>query len=210
MHVYFWCDDLPSKSIKLQDVDIKSTGYVLAPPSRGYEVMNGNEIMRVATAEVLVPGLTRNVLLMAEKAENEGGEMVQAVRTATTATHSPTPFSASFGPLSDLPRLVPGIASRIKHHLSILDLCNLYTNMQPGSNGYHWGRCPHPQHEDVNPSFSCSLETGRAHCWSGNCRLHTEDGLDVIDLVGVLEGCKDTRAMAMLAVYLGLIEVACG
>jgi hypothetical protein len=210
MHVYFWCDELPEKSVSLVDVDIKATGYVLAPPSPGYSVVNGNPIMRIANIEVLIPGLVENLCTAAERAENEEEENgcqsdLPNVQSQPLSNLSPS-FSAMFGSMAKNIRLAPGMVARIKDQLSILDLCNHYTKMEQGSNGYHWGRCPNPNHEDKNPSFSCSLKTGRATCWSSRCRLHRQDGMDVIDLVQAVEGCSDTDAMKVLALHLGLVK----
>lgn len=213
MHCYFWCDELPEHSTKLPDADVKATGYVLAPPSGGYQIESESEIMRIATVEVLLPGLLSGLAVLAERAENEESELVTSVGQSNGSTN-PQSLSSPFSALSASGvthvRLVPGIAYRIKQRLSILDLCNLYTKMESGTNGYLWGRCPAPDHEDKTPSFSCDLKTGRAHCWSGNCTLHTGDGLDVIDLVCKLEGLQDTDAMRMLGLHLGILKGVSG
>jgi hypothetical protein len=209
MHVYFWCDELPEKSVSLVDVDIKATGYVLAPPSPRYSIVSGNPIMQIANIEVLIPGLVENLCTTAERAENKEENGCQSDlpnAQSQPLSNLSSSFSAMFGSMAKNIRLAPGMVARIKNRLSILDLCNHYTKMEQGSNGYHWGRCPNPNHEDKNPSFSCSLKTGRATCWSPRCRLHRQDGMDVIDVVQAVEGCSDTDAMKVLALHLGLVK----
>lgn len=191
VHCYFWLDRLPDGTKIGDKLDVKATGYVVAPPSPGYSVLQDAPVLRASVVEALLAGLE----IEHEKAENKGEEKVRD-----------TPTSLHFRPNSALSRtrLPPNIIARIKAALSIETVCNWYTTMRPGPSGYLWGKCP--AHDDTKPSFSCDPTKERAHCWSQGCKLHGQAGLDVIDLVGKLEGYKPREAMAALGLKLGLIE----
>ncbi|MCP4542613.1 MAG: hypothetical protein GY832_36285 [Chloroflexi bacterium] len=200
MHVYLYVDDLPDATFKIPGVDVKCSGYVLGagsvhPCGVDYTAIGG-DILRVTCLDLALVGLKRPKL-----AENEEGEH--------TAVHViPPPFSAISATSNNTyqVKLYPGIIHDIKSRLSILDAVSWYTKMssEPGNAGYHWGTCP--AHQDEKPSFSVSVKNGRCHCWSAGCRLHTQDGLDVIDFVSRMESIRERQAMILLGKQLGLLD----
>jgi len=60
-------------------------------------------------------------------------------------------------------------------------------------------RCPHPAHEDKNPSFYVDLKTNRAKCLSTRCALHFDKSMDIIDLHRALNGVSVSDAIKELA-----------
>lgn len=207
-HVYLFVDEPVENPGRFVGVDIKCSGYVVAPPSvhpsgNVYEVYQDNEILRTSCMDMAVVGLTR----MPNEPKMCGGVTVNIAGDATV--NQTTINTRPFGSIDELTglRLPHNVVRQIKSACTILDIANWYTEMRPSSDDGNWyvGRCPHPQHKDVHPSFALSLRNGRANCKTPTCALHSRNGLDVIDLVGALEGLGPRQAMALLAIRLGLV-----
>lgn len=210
-HVYLYTDAPTARTFALKNVDVKATGYILAessihPDGAVYRAHVNNVILRTTRIENAIVGLER------VRRPNIKGEVVISVAGDLVMNLSPqaTIPSFTFGTQDSLNhiKLPRDIARRIKQHLTILELASRYTDMQSSDDSGNWyiGRCPHPGHEDKHPSFSLSLRNQRANCKTPTCGLHSKNGLDVIDLVGALEGLGPRDAMASLGIGLGLIE----
>lgn len=211
-HVYLYADEPPDRTFSLQNVDVKCSGYITCPPSEhpsgvAYEVYQDSEILRTTTLDLAVVGLERRP----NKPNIKGGQAnsVTVNIAGSLVVNQPTINIRSFGTQDNLNsiKLPRNVAYQIKQRFSILGLASQFTEMRPSDDEGNWyiGRCPHPGHEDRNPSFSLSLRNQRANCRTPTCALHNKNGLDVIDLVGILHGVKPRQAMAMLAVKLGLV-----
>jgi hypothetical protein len=113
-------------------------------------------------------------------------------------------FSLSL-PAGDCPTNYPipyGIYTRIKARLPIVEFLGIEELVRRGKD--NWALCPY--HNDVNPSLMVNLGTQRVSCFNPKCRLYSVDhkGLDIFDIVSVVEGCGRRRTAQILAWKLGL------
>lgn len=81
----------------------------------------------------------------------------------------------------------------LKKHMNILDVANMFTDMECVSPDGRWwyGRCPHPNHNDRHPSFRVDAAYGVGRCLS-HCSLNNPHGLDLLDLYCAVTG-KNSR-----------------
>lgn len=116
---------------------------------------------------------------------------------------SKTTFSPSL-PAGDCPTSYPlpyGIYTRIKNRQTVVDLLRIEELERRGKS--EWARCPY--HNDDTPSLMVNLGTQRVSCFNHKCKLYSQDhkGLDIFDIVAVVEGCDKRRAAQILAWRLG-------
>lgn len=202
-HVYLQVDDLPRRTLALDGVDVKCSGYVVTSPS----VHPSGKVYRVmdASAEIIrVPDLTEALdgIAMADH------QLCEATYEGMSAEQCDvTPLIR--GPQDQPVHLYRGVAEDIKQLLPILDLAQRYTTMlvSDGGCGRWWrGRCPNPQHPDHNPSFRVDAVHNQAACLTPSCRLHEPRGMDVIELYRRLHRLSNRGAMAALGLELGKVE----
>ena len=186
-HVYLFLDDLPDKTLNLPGLDVKVSGYVLAPPSQvgkvRYQASNHTPIVHASCLENVldIPSRKR------DKPSMRGSQRLPQGDIAHRSTGS--------------------IIADIKANLSVTDLLSEYTALQPSEpTGRYWVmRCPMPWHEDKSPSFWADAATGRCSCFASWCRVKFGGRpLDVIGLTRYLEGMTLAQAIASLAQRLEL------
>jgi len=211
-HVYVRADNLPARSFALDGIDVKTTGYVLAPPSThptgvSYEVFADAEIAHIADLADVLPELAE--LPEAASAEHRTGYWAGVSAPARLCYHLPAAAGAPPSPIPGPRENGKGLIGAVKARLSILALCCRYGTPRPSSTDGRWFvmRCPHPQHEDVNPSFWIDAVRGRCGCHTPDCPLHRYRrglALDVVDLYAALEGVSTSAALRELREQVGL------
>lgn len=135
MHVYYFVDDLPDQTIKLSvGIDIKASGYVLAPPSihpsgKQYTVYEDSPIARISSIQDVLPFEVPRI------------EYKQNVQK---------PCRGVF----DIPT-----SNDLKSEVQIIDF---FPDAYPTGSGWYMDLCPF--HEDSHPSFWINTKTNRCGC----------------------------------------------
>jgi len=108
-------------------------------------------------------------------------------------------------------RDIPGnsLLAQIKRALPLLVELSWYTTpLQSGCDGrWYVMRCPHPAHEDRNPSFWCDAQLELCGCFKPECRATQPGGglpMDQINLHAWLQQLSNGAAIVDLARRLGL------
>jgi DNA primase len=86
----------------------------------------------------------------------------------------------------------------VKDAVSIEEVAQGYGEFRQSGGDRLLGRCVLPNHEDQTPSMTVYVEEQRFKCYG--CGEHG----DVIDLVGLAEGCEAWEAMMILAQRYGI------
>lgn len=200
-HCYFYIENMPKHTYKLNLVDIKNTGYVLSagslhPSGKVYQVHLDKPIATIASLDVIL-----------------GLELVcydEVTQTQSPPHHSkPVALSDDFDSLlaecaALAKRLPKDICDQIKAKLDILSVLGLSNNDVVTVGKRQKVECP--VHDDHNPSLDVDLKTNRCFCYCPSCALHSPHGNDVINLYAIMHGLSDKQAMIALAKQLNLIE----
>lgn len=107
-------------------------------------------------------------------------------------------------PAGECPKDYPipyGIYDRIKARLTVVEFLKIEELEKRGKS--EWAKCPY--HNDDTPSLMVNMGTQRVSCFNPKCKLYSPDhrGLDIFDIVAVVEGCDKRRAAQILAWQLG-------
>ncbi len=142
VHVYFFLDKSMDRTLKSPlGIDIKFTGYVLAPPSvhpsgHVYKVLSADNIKRVESLESVLP---KRIFPVSEFCQSSGGAVVNGGRLGVwDAPPPPSDFKQSIKILSFFPN------ARKTGRDFYMDLC--------------------PFHKDRSPSFWINDEKNRCGC----------------------------------------------
>jgi len=177
IHIYLYCDKLPHKhTVKEKMIDIKSSGFVLVPPSIHpsgtlYKENNNKAILRVATLDDLFPHE-----FVTHKCDDKcviADENSWDVRIDEN----------SIG-IEDIKKI------------SMLTVAQWYTHMSPMSNQYWIGCCP--GHDDKHPSFHVDIVNNKCFCHSTRCKLNGDYWLDTLDFYALIEGIDKKEAFKQL------------
>lgn len=187
-HVYFFVKHLPTKSIILPDIDVKTSGYCLIPPSTHpsgiqYTILSDKAIMSIDSLDDVLP----------LRCLEGGGDSIVDTPTSTPP-HSRQCTTTLYN----------GVISDIKSRIDILSALGL---SQPDvvKNGQRdFVKCP--LHNDNDPSLDVDLQTNRCYCYSPVCVLHTQHGSDVVDVYQAKHNLSQRDAITALAFDLGLIR----
>jgi len=211
-HVYVRADNLPARSFALDGIDVKTTGYVLVPPSThptgvSYEVFTDAEIARVTDLADVLPELAELPETASAEHRTGYGEGVSA--PARLCYHLPAAAGAPPSPIPGPRENGKGLIGAVKRALPILALVGRYTAVRSSSADGRWysGRCPHPMHEDTSPSFWVDASRGRCGCHAPSCPIHRYRGglaLDVVDFYACLSGLSLSEALRILRREVGL------
>lgn len=190
-HVYLFADDLPERTFKSGECDVKVTGYCLTVPSihpsgTQYQVVNEAPIKRVSGLSEV--GMTPSICGTSQPIVINNYGTIHTLNVTTCSNTNTRRQSSTI--------------SRIKELVSITDL---FPNFYPSGDGKGMSHCPMPAHQngDRNPSLSLDLITNRAQCLKPGCQLHTRHGGDVIDCFAILHKLTTRQAIAMMASELG-------
>jgi len=212
-HVYVRADNLPARSFALDGIDVKTTGYVLVPPSTHptgahYEVFADAEIARIADLADVLPELAELPV---------GTDLGYKAGYGRVRPPDPSPthhlrVAESGGPPPPIPgslRTGRGLIAQVKERLPILALVGRYTGLRPSDPTGRWylGRCPHPAHKDVHASFWVDVIGQRCGCHAPSCPIHRYRGglaLDVVDFYACMSGLSLSEALRVLRREVGL------
>jgi hypothetical protein len=196
MHVYVFLKNPIRTQLQVNGkVDIKAEGgYVLAPPTIH---PSGSPYVPYSLGPIIrIPSLS-SVLTAAYQATPKflGGSSNELLKEIERS--SGLRSTIYYGIIQDLKTVLP-----------VLTFVQRYTIMGQSSGCGRWwmGRCPHPNHEDRNPSFRVDSYRNKAHCLTPSCRLHEPRGLDIIDLYARLHNTSQKIAMMQLGIEVGLIR----
>jgi hypothetical protein len=98
----------------------------------------------------------------------------------------------------DIPQGNRVVADAIRNNIDIIDFVGKYTSLKYKRNGWWVGKCPHPSHNDRNPSFAVNEHTGRAVCYSTSCVLNGATN-DIIGLYSAIHGIDYKQAIQEMA-----------
>lgn len=99
------------------------------------------------------------------------------------------------------------VIERIKKEISMVDLASLYTDLERSSSNIWQGSCPHPNHQDSDPSFTVWEQSNTwacMGCHSGKKDNQTNFGTDQIAFVQWVEEVNFKKAVEMLAAEFGI------
>lgn len=183
-HCYLFVNELPTKTLKAEGIDIKASGYVLCPPSIHpsgirYEVKNDAEIVRVDSLAV-----------------------VGIVEPETPRIQEP-PSAPVVAPTVDTLYPRRSLVTEVKSRTKITQLFPIVTEL---GQDMALAKCPTSVHSngDRNPSLSLDTKNNRCRCFNPSCPLHTPRGNDVIDAYATLHNLSFKAALAQMASELGL------
>ena len=149
VHLYFYTDETPA-SMKLPGIDVKASGYVVAPPSihpsgLHYTELPGRDIMRVKDLACLTGVNSAPV----------------SAKRSTSAQRCPQPWQGG------------DLITNIKACYEIL---SAFPNARSTSRGWYVTQCPF--HDDKNPSFWIDTNRGLCGCFAG-CTPQPLDVIDL-------------------------------
>lgn len=179
-HAYFWIAKVPGASLAMEGGEVKATGYVVAPPSFH---PNGDAYR----------ALDNTTPLLSFNALKDTGARVLRKKVQKQV---------------DLPDREEyqgvGLVEGIKATMPITTYLHQYSPLRPSSPDGTWLMCRCPLHNDRRPSMWVSSTKGICGCFRPDCEGHGLP-MDVINLHSKIKGVENERAIAELAVDLGLI-----
>lgn len=191
-HVYLRVENLPERTYKVGQCDIKVSGYVLCPPSvhpngTQYWTLNDSEIREIKRIEECGMSPSINECSTSPVIVNVYGS-----NNTVNVTVPPNTRRVSNA----------SIISTIKQEVPIT---TLFPQYYPSGDGKAMTHCPTQAHErgDANPSLSLDLVSNRCQCLKPGCPLNGRHGNDVIDTFAVLNGLTLKQAIAQMASDLG-------
>ena len=148
VHLYFYTAEPPA-SMKLPGIDVKASGYVVAPPSihpsgLHYTELPGRDIMRVKDLACL-----------------------------TGVNPVPSTQQVHLRQLRYIPNWGEDLITNIKYCYDILDQ---FPSAHPTSRGWYVTQCPF--HDDHDPSFWIDTNRGLCGCFAG-CTPQPLDVIDL-------------------------------
>jgi len=179
IHVYLRLVKLPSGTLSMEGGEIKSSGYVVAPPSSH---SSGREYFYRNSGPIYVAESLAQIGIMPTLPE-------KILRSQVAPTLSKNGSK-------------PQLISEIKRMLPITRLLMQYTELLPSGGYFLKGRCP--LHNDNKPSLWVNYRLGICSCFSVKCIGHGRP-MDVINLYARLTGISNRDSIIALGERLGLI-----
>ena len=183
-HVYLRLTALPNTPLSMWGGDVKSSGYVVAPPS-----------IHPSGAQYRALDEDASIMVWRGSLGDLGVTQVSFLQNISVQTDD------DLRPMRTTGRVNGGLVDHIKRTVSISDV--LPGDLIPsGSDG--WYMCLCPFHQDRNPSMWVNLQAGLCRCFNPACPGH-DRVMDVINLWGKLHGYENGRAVIQMARSLGII-----
>ena len=174
VHVYYFIENMPDSTYNIADkIDVKCSGYVVAPPStvagHEYEIFNNDQILTIDTIEYLAL------------------ERFEVVSKQTTPHKKNVGSVGSNGRYkSEKHRLI----HEIKDRMTVIDALGHFGDgihiPKNSEKNYVSLRCPHPLHEDRHPSFQYFFKDERVYCNTSGCEFNKKHQFDQIDVYRIM------------------------
>lgn len=195
-HVYLRVDRMPDKTEHRQGLDVKSTGYVLCPPSihpsgTQYRALNNTEIAEISSLEEVGIAVAPNI------------EGVHAQPVVINVSGGVANINVNSGTHTHIRCNNP--LSYLKHNYPITSLFD--ETFQTRDDNKVMTHCPGQRHfnGDRNPSLVLDTTSNRFYCHRPDCEFNGNGrGGSVVDAYMLIFGKTLSQAIAAMCEELGI------